>query len=422
MGREVLGTDSAAATVEMVRSGKAPFFEPQLEGLLRKHLASGRFRAVTDIGDAVRKADILFICVGTPHHADGSADLSQVEGAARLVAQNINGFKLIVEKSTTPVMTAQWIERAIQLYGNGKHEFEVACNPEFLREGTALNDILRPDRVVIGVKSQRAEGWLRELYEPLGQPILVTDLNTAETIKHASNAFLALKVSYINLVADLCEAAGADVRDVATGMGLDPRIGPSFLKAGIGYGGFCLPKDVRAFIRVGEEFGVNFALLREVDRLNQSRIDRFVRKVQRALWVLKGKQLAIWGLAFKPDTDDVREAPGFYVVRQLLSAGAALRLYDPQAMGNFRQLFPEDTDQLVYCPSAMEAATGAHAVLVLTEWPEFRGTDWRQVRQVVAVPVVFDGRNCLDERAILAEGFEYYGVGRPSSARKEVHT
>lgn len=421
LGREVVGTDNDAAKVEMVRRGRAPFFEPQLEELLQKHLASGRFRVLTDVGETVRNADILFICVGTPHNADGSADLSQIEGAARLVAQNINAYKLIVEKSTAPVHTARWMERAIQLYGDRKHEFEVACNPEFLREGTAVNDILHPDRVVIGVKSQRAEAWLRELYEPLGRPILVTDPNTAETIKHASNAFLALKISFINLVADLCEAAGADVRDVATGLGLDPRIGSSFLKAGIGYGGFCLPKDVKAFIRVGEEFGMNFTLLREVDRLNQSRIAHFVRKVQQALWVLKDKRLAVWGLAFKPETDDVREAPSIYVVSQLRQAGAAVRLYDPQAMGTFRQLYPEETDRLVYCSSAMEAAAGAHAVLVLTEWPEFQETNWRQLRQVVAVPIVVDGRNCLDQRALAAEGFEYYGVGRPSSARTEVH-
>ncbi|PYV15270.1 MAG: UDP-glucose 6-dehydrogenase [Acidobacteria bacterium] len=400
LGREVVGTDSDAAKVEMVRRGKAPFFEPQLHELLQKHLRSGRFRALTDIGEAVRSAEILFICVGTPHHADGSADLSQLECAARVVAQNLNGYKLIVEKSTAPVRTAPWIESIIKLYGNGRHQFEVACNPEFLREGTALNDILRPDRVVIGVKSQRAEAWLRELYEPLGRPILVTDPNTAETIKHASNAFLALKISYINLVADLCEVVGADVRDVATGLGLDPRIGSSFLKAGIGYGGFCLPKDVRAFIRVGEEFGVNFALLREVERLNQSRIDRFLRKVKQALSSLKDKRLA--------------------VVSRLRQAGAALRLYDPQAIGAFRQLYPEETDQLVYCPSAMEAAEGADAVLVLTEWREFQETNWRKLRQVMAVPVVVDGRNCLDERALSADGFVYYGFGLPTEARREV--
>jgi UDPglucose 6-dehydrogenase len=422
IGWAVVGTDSDKAKVEEVRRGIAPFYEPGLGELLKKHVASGRFRPLADIGETVRASDILFICVGTPHREDGSADLSQVEGAARSIAENLNRYKLIVEKSTAPVHTARWIERAVLRYRDGKQEFEVACNPEFLREGTAVHDFLHPDRIVIGAKSEKARTWLRELYEPMGAKILVTDLNTAEIIKHASNAFLALKISYINMVGDLCEAASADVQDVAEGLGLDPRIGRSFLKAGIGYGGFCLPKDLKAFISVAQEFGVNFSLLREVARVNQDRIDRFVRKVQNALWVLKDKRLAVWGLAFKPETDDLREAPSLNVVRQLLQAGALLRLYDPQAMEEFRSIHPEESNRLVYCKSALEAAEGADGILVLTEWQEFREVDWRKLREIVAVPMVVDGRNCLNRGALEAEGFEYHSMGQPSSVLKEAET
>jgi UDPglucose 6-dehydrogenase len=420
LGWTVVGTDSDESKVAAVTSGAPPFFEPGLEELLRRHLASGRFRALPDVGETVRQAEILFICVGTPHCEDGSADLSQIEGAARVVAENLNAYKLIVEKSTAPVMTARWMERAVRRYDDGRHEFEVACNPEFLREGTAVQDFLHPDRVVIGAGSDKARSWLCELYAPLGRPMLITDLNTAEMIKHASNAFLALKISFINMVSDLCEAAGANVKDVATGLGLDPRIGSHFLQAGLGYGGFCLPKDLKAFIHLAEELGVNFALLREVERINQSRIERLVGKVQQALWVLKDKRLAVWGLAFKPQTDDIRDAPSLNVVRRLRQAGASLRLYDPAAAAEFRRVFPEEPGRLVYCASAIDAAQGADAVLVLTEWPEFREMNWRQVRECVALPIVVDGRNCLDAASLAAEGFEVYRMGEASPAPKEV--
>jgi UDPglucose 6-dehydrogenase len=422
IGWTVVGTDNDESKVTAVDQGVPPFFEPGLEELLRKHLASGRFKALRDVGETVRQSDILFICVGTPHCEDGSADLSQVEGAARVVAENLTSYKLVVEKSTAPVMTARWIERAILRHGDGKNEFEVACNPEFLREGTAIHDFLHPDRVVIGALSEKARSWLAELYGPLGRPMLITDLNTAEMIKHASNAFLALKISYINMVSDLCEAAGANVKDLATGLGLDPRIGSHFLQAGIGYGGFCLPKDLKAFMHVAEELGVNFDLLREVERVNQSRVEWFVRKVQKALWVLRDKKLAVWGLAFKPQTDDIREAPSVNVVRRLRQAGALLRLYDPAATQEFRQVFPEERDRLVYCSSAIEAARGADAILVLTEWPEFREMDWKQVRECVVLPVVVDGRNCLDATALKAEGFEYHCMGETSALQEVVES
>ena len=420
LGYQVIGTDSDAKKVETIAQGKSPFYEPELEPLLQKNLAAGRLRVTNDVGEAVRASDILFVCVGTPQRPDGSADLSQVEAVIRTVAENLNGYKLIVEKSTVPVQTAQWIKRTLIRYAGSNATFDVASNPEFLREGTAVHDFFHPDRIVIGVESERAKEWLLELYRPLNAPIVVTDLNTAEIIKHAANSFLALKISFINMVADLCEATGADVVKVAEGIGLDPRIGKHFLQAGLGFGGYCLPKDLKAFIHIAEEHNVDFSLLKEVERINEARVDRFVRKVQKALWVLKDKTLAVWGLAFKPNTDDIREAPSLKIIRRLLDEGANLRLYDPAAMGNVRQVFPEEHPRLVYCQSALEAATGAHAILLVTEWDEFKQVDWHQVKQVVALPIVVDGRNCLDPTKLQEVGFEYYGMGRPSIVPAQV--
>jgi UDPglucose 6-dehydrogenase len=377
-------------------------------------LAEGRLRVTADVGEAIRASDILFICVGTPQRPDGSADLSQVEAVIRTVAENLNGYKLIVEKSTVPVQTAQWIKRTILRYAGNDAEFDVASNPEFLREGTAIHDFFHPDRIVIGVESERAKEWLLELYRPLNAPVVVTDLNTAEIIKHAANSFLALKISFINMVADLCEATGADVVKVAEGIGLDPRIGKHFLQAGLGFGGYCLPKDLKAFIRIAEEHRVDFSLLKEVERINEARMERFVRKVRQVLWVLKDKTLAIWGLAFKPNTDDIREAPSLKLIARLLEEGANLRLYDPAAMDNVRRLFPEEPPRLTYCPSPSEAARGAHAILLVTEWEEFRQVDWHEIRQVVALPIVVDGRNFLDPVTLQQAGFEWHGMGRPS--------
>ncbi len=418
LGCSVIGTDSDAAKVKMVREGKPPFYEPGLAELLNKHLASGRFRTTEDVGEAVREAEILFICVGTPQHDDGSADLSQVESAVRSVAENLNGYKLIVEKSTAPVHTARWIERTILRYRKANQEFDIACNPEFLREGSAVKDFLRPDRIVLGVESERARDRLVALFQPFGCPLMLTDLNTAETIKHAANAFLALKISFINMVADLCDATGADVQNVARGIGLDPRVGPHFLNAGIGYGGFCLPKDSKAFIHVAEKHGADFSLLKEAVRINELRIERFLAKVRQALWVLRDKRVAIWGLAFKPGTDDIREAPSLKIVKRFLEAGSRLRLYDPRAMENFRRVFPEKAEQLVYFSSAAEAACGADVILVLTEWPEFREMDWKSLAKRVGVPIIVDGRNCLDPACLEAAGFEYHGVGRQLRAQE----
>jgi UDPglucose 6-dehydrogenase len=352
-----------------------------------------------------------------------------VEAVARVVARNLNGYKLIVEKSTVPAITAQWLKRTIARYqlatareaaGDSSDEswssdsvrFEVASNPEFLREGRALEDFFRPDRIVCGVESDRAREILTSLYSPLGRPIVLTDVNTAELIKHAANAFLSTKISFINMVADLCEKIGADVTAVARGIGSDSRIGPQFLDAGIGYGGYCFPKDLRAFIYLGEEHGVDFSLMQEVERINCRRREIFLRKVRQTLWVLQGKTLGVLGLAFKPDTDDIRESVSLKIVKALLEEGCTLRLYDPQAMPNAKKEFPETPGQLTYCGSAYEAARGAHALLLLTEWEEFRQLDLSRLKSLMELPVLVDGRNLFDPGTVRGAGIEYVSIGR----------
>jgi UDPglucose 6-dehydrogenase len=429
LGKRVVGADDDAAKVTLIRAEQPPFYEPGLSDLLSKHLCSGRFQPMEDVGAAVRSGSIIFICVGTPQKASGQADLSQVEAVARVVARNLNKYKLIVEKSTVPAITAQWLKRTIARYrlgtareaaGNSSDElgssagasFEVASNPEFLREGRALEDFFHPDRIVCGVESDRAREILTSLYSPLGRPIVVTDVNTAELIKHAANAFLSTKISFINMVADLCERIGADVTAVARGIGSDSRIGPQFLDAGIGYGGYCFPKDLRAFIYLAEEHGVDFALLQEVERINRRRLEVLLRKIRQALWVLPAKTLGVLGLAFKPDTDDVRESVSLKIVKALLEEGCILRLYDPQAMPNAKQEFPETPGQLTYCASAYEAARGAQALLLLTEWDEFRQLDLAELKSLMELPVLVDGRNLFDPGTVRRAGFEYVSIGR----------
>jgi UDPglucose 6-dehydrogenase len=331
------------------------------------------------LGAAIRLAQIVFICVGTPQHENGEADLSQVESVARTIAQNLNGYKLVVEKSTVPAVTAKWIQRTIHRYassGNGKNfsgshpvAFDVASNPEFLQEGCAVHNVLHPDRVVCGVESERASRILTAMYGPLRTSIITTDLNTAELTKHASNSFLAMKISFINMVADICEAIGADVTKVAQGIGMDPRIGSAFLQAGVGFGGYCFPKDLRAFIHLADGYGVDFSLLKEVEAINQRRTEMFVKKVRQALWVLRDKVIGVLGLAFKPSTDDIRESPSVKIIQALLDEGARLQLYDPKAMPNLERVLPPQEGRIRYCDTAYEVSPVA--LLVLTEWKEF---------------------------------------------------
>ena len=395
------------------------------------------FNRVDDVDAAVRAGSIIFICVGTPQKASGQADLGQVEAVARVVARNLNGYKLIVEKSTVPAITAQWLKRTIIRYSVGKGliaagetpasgasaapEFDVASNPEFLREGRAVEDFFHPDRIVCGVESERARELLTSLYKPLQRPIVVTNISTAELIKHAANAFLSMKISFINMVSDLCEQVGGDVTAVTRGLGLDARIGPQFLDAGIGYGGYCFPKDLRAFIYLAEEHGVDFSLLQEVERINQRRVDVFIRKVHQAIWTLRGKTLGILGLAFKPGTDDIREAVSLKIIQALLDEGSILRLYDPQAMPNTQQVFPPSEKQLCYCTSAYEAARGAQALLLVTEWEEFRQLDLARLRDLMEVPVLVDGRNLYDPATVRKAGFEYISLGRDAAGPVTPH-
>ena len=418
LGWDVVGADDDREKAARIAAGRLPFFEPQLDKLLRKQLELGRFHVTELVQDAVKAADVLFVCVGTPQREDGSADLSQVEAVARTIARGLNGYKLIVEKSTSPVRTAEQIRRTIRRYCNGDHEFEVAVNPEFLREGNACADFFKPDRIVLGVESERSRELLLEVFRPLlngfsNDKLILTDLNTAEIIKHASNAFLATKVSFINLMADFCEASGADVGLVAKGMGLDPRIGDGFLQAGVGFGGYCLPKDLRALISMGEERMLDVTLLRAVEEINRRRIDRVVEKLLGALWVLQDKTIGILGLAFKPGTDDVRGAPSLKVIERLLGEGARLQLHDPQALDNVRELFPQDDGRLAYCESAYEAARGAQALVLLAEWEEYRTLDIARLGKLMETPVMVDGRNLYDPMALRRAGFDYISVGRP---------
>ena len=370
--------------------------------------------------------------MSTPQRPDGSADLSYIESVSRAIAEHRNGYKLVVEKSTTPVNTADRIKQTVSRYGDGDLDFDVAVNPEFLREGTALHDSLNPDRIILGVESERAKDLLTRIYQPLVKSggsrvetpdlptasssrrahLLVSDLNTAELVKHASNAMLALRISFINLVADLCETTGVDISEVAQGVGLDPRIGTGSLSAGLGFGGPCLPKDLRAFRHIGEQHRVDMGLLAAAEEINEARVGKLIEKVRGALWVLERKVIAVWGLAFKPGTDDLRGAQSRQIVASLLAEGAHLRLYDPEAMLEIERLYEGSSERMSYCSSAEESADGADAVVVVTEWPEFQQVNLGQIKERMNFPLIVDGRNCLDRTKAEKLGFEYHGVGR----------
>ncbi len=414
LGNHVIAVDKDRSKIEKLRDGVCSIYEPGLEELLQDNLKVKRLIFTDDVSYGIKGSQIIFICVGTPPLSDGGTDLSQVEGVSRVIAESINGYKLVVEKSTVPVKTAQWIKRTISLYNGNSQKIDVASNPEFLKEGSAVEDFMHPDRVVIGVESEKAKEMLLDLYKPFNCPILVTDLSTAEIIKHASNSFLAMKISFINMIADLCERTGADIKMVARGMGLDRRIGEEFLDAGIGYGGSCFPKDVKAFTRIAEELKVNFNLLKEVDDINKRRIDSFISRVKEALWVLSGKTVAVLGLSFKPNTDDIREAPSMGIVGRLLEEGARLNLYDPKATDNMKEVFPPCEGRLSYFNSPSWACSGVEAVLILTEWNEFYELDLRKLKKLMKTPIIIDGRNVFNPDDMEGLGFEYYPVGRKS--------
>jgi UDPglucose 6-dehydrogenase len=407
VGHRVICVDNDLKKVHSLQDGHIPIYEPGLEELVKKNVAAGRLSFTASIGEAVEASLIIFIAVPTPPHADGSVDLSFVEGVAREIAVHIKDYRIVVDKSTVPVKTGEKVAQTINRYNPGA-QIDVVSNPEFLREGSAVEDLMKPDRIVIGVSSERAIGPMREVYEPFHAPIMVTDLNSAELIKHASNSFLALKISYINAVAAICERSGANVERVAEGMGADKRIGRAFLNSGIGYGGSCFPKDLSAFIRISHELGYEFRLLKEVEAINHQQQERFLKKIREALWVLRHKKIGVLGLAFKGNTDDVRSSVALAIVQQLIAEGAEIRAYDPKAMEKAAPLVP----QVKMTESAEEVAEGADAVLVLTEWNEFKTLPWAAIKKRMLSPLLFDGRNLLNPEEMRALGFTYTSIGR----------
>jgi UDPglucose 6-dehydrogenase len=431
IGHDVICADSDDSKIRRLNAGEIPIYEEHLDKVIEGARRSGKLTFTNSLADAVRAGDAIFICVGTPPLPDGGADLSAIENVARVIAAEARTPKLVIEKSTVPVQTGQQVKRALHVYGQDHGAtFRVASNPEFLREGTAVEDLLHPDRIVVGVEDAESERQLREIYQPImdgkfdcpihtkGCPpveparFIVTTINSAELIKHASNSFLALKISYANLISDLCEKLGANVDEVTHAVGMDPRIGPQFLRAGIGFGGFCLPKDVQAFIRLAERAGVDFSMLKEAERVNKRRIETFVERVHSALWIVKEKKIGVLGLAFKANTDDIRFSPAIEVIGRLLGEGARICASDPQAIERTQSLYPD----IIYSADAYETAKGSEALLILTEWPEYRALDWKRIRGLMMRPLVLDGRNLLDPLKMADLGFEYYSFGRPDTA------
>ena len=433
MGHRVICVDNDEARVRTLCAGGVPIFEEGLSELLAKHRGRG-VEFTTDLGRAVEHSEAIFIAVGTPQGDTGAADLSYVEAVVSEIARGVSGYKVIVEKSTVPVYTNEWIRRVLHRHGVDPQTFDVVSNPELLREGTAILDFLHPDRIVVGAGNERSADVLQRIYEPLTggsyyaqpgalpgarsasspAPLLVTSAQSAEIIKHASNAFLALKISFINAVANLAESVDADIEDIAVGMGLDSRIGPRFLRAGLGYGGSCFPKDVAAFHWVAQKQGVDFQLLQEIRKINETQKDVYFNKVLSALWTLRGKRLAALGLAYKRDTDDIRESPAIDVIKKLLEAGATVTAYDPAAMDRAKDVLPP-SEKLRYAGNLYEAAKDADAVLILTDWTEFASIDLARLNQAVHFPIVIDGRNLYKPQEMLDHGFTYVSIGRPAS-------
>ena len=427
IGHQVTCTDNDESKIVSLRAGKLPIYEPHLDSLVEKNIREGRLHFTSNAGEAVRASETVFICVGTPPLDNGDADLSAIDNVARMIATEGGSSKLVVEKSTVPAQTGQELKRALTVYSRKTGaNFTVASNPEFLREGTAVTDFLHPDRIVIGVDEQGAAEKLREIYAPIlekkftcpahdgkcpdapAPAFVVTTVNSAELIKHASNSFLALKISFANSLADMCDQLGADVQEVTAAVGMDPRIGPQFLQAGLGFGGFCLPKDVQAFVRLAERVGIDFTLLKAAEKVNKQRIDLLLAKARKALWVLKGKKIALLGLAFKPNTDDIRFSPAVDAAKRFLAEGAHLRAYDPQAMEKTRKLLPE----ILFAKDPYELLKDADAAVLATEWAEFQRLDWKRVHNDMARPLLIDARNFLNPAEMKALGFEYYSFGR----------
>ncbi len=418
LGNNVICADNNKEKVSALKKLIMPIYEPGLEEVVRRNVKEKRLAFSSNIKEAVQKAQVIFIAVGTPSLPNGEADLTYVENVAKAIAQNINGYKLIVEKSTVPVETGSWVEHTIKVNlpkgKKGKIDFAVASNPEFLREGQALADFMNPDRVVIGVESQTAKDLLLELYKPLKTQMVITDIKSAEIIKHASNSFLAAKISFINAVANICEAVGADIIKVAEGMGLDKRIGRSFLDAGIGYGGSCFPKDIDAFINIAKKSGYDFQMLKAVREINEYQKKDILKKIKDALWIIKDKQIGILGLSFKPNTDDLRSAASIDIIKGLQAEGAKIRAYDPQSMEKAKEVL----QGVKFCKDAYETARGADCLVIVTEWNQFKELDLAKIKKLMRQPVIVDGRNIYDPQAMKKNDFRYTGIGRGKGKTK----
>ncbi len=414
-GMEVTGVDKDERKIAALERGEIPIYEPGLEEIVEKNVKAGRLAFTTDLAPAVREAQAVFIAVGTPPLPDGSADLSFVRQVAQSIGENLNGFKVVITKSTVPVGTGQMVEEIVSSVSGGNQEFAVVSNPEFLREGSAIEDFLRPDRVVIGARSQRAVEVMLEIYAPLkvaGVPFVVANVESAEMIKYASNGFLATKITFVNEIAEICEAVGADVEVVARGMGLDSRIGPRFLQPGPGFGGSCFPKDTRAVGQIARERGLEFAIIDAVLAANERTKQRMVGKIERAFGGLDGKTIALLGLAFKGDTDDMRESPAIPIVEGLVARGATVRAFDPAAMQEARSLLPP----IEYCDDPYTAATGADGVVIATEWNQFRALNLAELRSRLGTPLLVDLRNLYEPARVAAAGLRYVSVGRAEVA------
>ncbi len=408
IGHNVICIDNDEKKIDVLKKGDIPIYEPGLKEMVIKNVSAGRLSFTTSIKEGVEKSLFLFIAVGTPPKEDGEPDLSSVEKVAEEIGSAMNDYKIIIEKSTVPVQTGKWVRSVIERFNKKGIDFDVASNPEFLREGSAIGDFLHPDRIVLGVESERAKDKLLELYNSVDAPKIVTDIASAELIKHASNSFLSTKISFINAISVICEKSGADILKVAQGMGLDKRIGRDFLNAGLGFGGFCFPKDIKAFISIAKKLGYDFRLLKEVDNINNEQILRAVEKLEEMLWNVRNKTVGILGLAFKPNTDDMRFAPSITIIKELQKHGAKVKAYDPVAMERAKEIMPD----IEYCSDAYSVAKEADGIILVTEWDEFRKLDLEKILNLLRQPIFLDGRNVFDPQQMKAMGFIYSGIGR----------
>ena len=412
VGHNVICVDNDEGKIKTLQAGRIPIYEPGLEEIVHRNVSAHRLHFSSSIREGVEKSQIVFIAVPTPPQSNGDVDLSFIEKVSREIADILTDYRVIVDKSTVPVKTGERVGETIKRYNRHGAKFDVVSNPEFLREGCAIRDLMHPDRIVIGAQSQHAVDLMKKVYEPFMAPVLVTGINSAELIKHAANSFLALKISYINAISAICDASGADVEKVADGIGMDRRIGRQFLNAGIGYGGSCFPKDVAAFIHISEQLGVPFTLLKEVQRINAGQKERFLKLIRDTLWVLREKTIAVWGLTFKPNTDDVRSSVAIELVDAMLREGAHVSVYDPKGMEKAREL--KAIADAKFAASALEAVDGAEALVIATEWNEFANVDFAAVKQRMTTPIVFDGRNLLNPETMGELGFHYHSIGRAS--------